>query len=154
MGAALGTLIISRLLKQGWRKKRAIETFLMTLSLFLFVITFVVPELRGLGGLILSIFSVFMVGLSFVGILVPSLTYLQEKTPGGLRGRVFGNYWFMSTIITVFPVIFSGAITELFGTRFLLFILTGFAISGLLFSKRYGQKMIDKEMIFEKNDDI
>ena len=65
-------------------------------------------------------------------------------TPGGLRGRVFGNYWFLVTIATIFPVIFSGVITDILGIPFLLFSLGLLAIFVLVLSLRYGQKAIEE----------
>ena len=83
-----------------------------------------------------------MTGFSFVGILMPAQTFLQEKTPYALRGRVFGNYWFLATTITLFPVIFSGTITELFGVRVLLLLILLISIGVLIFIKRYADKFI------------
>jgi MFS family permease len=81
-------------------------------------------------------------GLSFVGILVPSQTFLQESTPPSLRGRVFGNTWFLVTVASVIPVIFSGSIVEIFGIKFLLLMLSLFAFSLFVISKRFGDKFV------------
>ncbi|MBU0572072.1 MFS transporter [Patescibacteria group bacterium] len=151
IGAAIGTFVVTRLLNKGWRKKRVIETFLQMMALILFIFTFILPEITNYGRIILGTTCVLLIGLSFIGILIPSQTYLQEKTPGGLRGRVFGNYWFLVTVATVFPVIFSGAITEIFGIRLLMFLLTGLVITALFFSKKYGQSVIDEGLNFYKN---
>jgi hypothetical protein len=70
---------------------------------------------------------------------------LQEKIPGGLMGRVFGNYFFLAMIVTIFPVIFSGAITELFGIKLMIFMTGIIAITFSLVSKRYGQNFLEKE---------
>lgn len=152
IGAAIGTLIVTRLLKKGWRKKKAIETSLKIMAFILFIFTFILPEITNIFRIVLGLISVMLIGVSFVGILIPAQTFLQEKTPGGMRGRVFGNYWFLATVVTVFPVIFSGAITEIFGIRFLLFFLTGSTIAALLFSRKYGQGVIDEGLNFYKND--
>jgi MFS family permease len=152
IGAAIGTLIVTRLLKKGWRKKRTIETSLKIMAFILFIFTFILPEITSIFRIVLGLAGVLLIGVSFVGILIPSQTFLQEKTPGGLRGRVFGNYWFLTTIATVFPVIFSGAITEIFGIRLLMFLLTASVIAALLFSKKYGQSVINRDLNFLKND--
>ncbi len=151
IGAAIGTLIVTRLLKKGWRKKRAIETSLKIMTLMLFVLTFILPEISSIFRLVVGLICILLLGLAFVGILIPSQTFLQEKTPGGMRGRVFGNYWFLATIATVFPVIFSGAITEILGIRFLLFILTASTVAALMFSNKYGENVIKGKLIFYKN---
>jgi len=141
-GAALGTFTVSRLVRQGWRKKRIINTFLKILAFSFFLFTFVVPELSGSARFILGVGTTFLAGLSFIGIFIPTQTFLQEKTPGGLRGRVFGNFWFVATIVTIFPVVFSGAVTELFGIRILLFFFTAIILATLVASKRYGDGLI------------
>lgn len=150
VGAILGALISSNLLKKGWRKKRVIDTFLTLTSFSGFMLVFVVPQLgpalRVLGGIIVIILA----AMSLVGTIIPAQTYLQEATPGGLRGRVFGNFWFLATIATIFPVILSGTVAELFGIRLLVFVLSGFALAGLVFSKRKGDELIQNELQNEK----
>lgn len=143
VGAGLAALFVPRLLKSGWRKKKAIEVFLMLLILTLLSFVFVTPELEGMVKYIVGVVIIITSGVSFVGITIPAQTYLQEATPGGLRGRVFGNFWFLVTVATIFPVIFSGAITEVFGVKLMLFILGVFAVAALFFSKKYGQAIID-----------
>jgi len=152
IGAAIGTFIVTRLLNKGWRKKRTIETFLMIMASILFIFTFILPEITNIFRIVLGTACVLLIGLSFVGILIPSQTFLQEKTPGGLRGRVFGNFWFLVTVATVFPVLFSGAITEIFGIRLLIFLLTALVMAALFFSKKYGQSVIDDGLSFYKNE--
>ena len=144
LGAGTAGLTIPKILHLGWRKKRVIEISLAVLaaSIFftVFVITSITTELR----LIFGVASIFALGYSFVGVLIPAQTYLQEKTPGGLRGRVFGNYWFLVTIATIFPVIFSGVITDILGIPFLLFSLGLLAVVVLVMSLKYGQKVIEE----------
>lgn len=153
IGAAIGTFIVTRLLNKGWRKKRVIETSLMIMASMLFIFTFILPEITSVYRIVLGVIFVLLIGFSFVGVLIPSQTYLQEKTPGGMRGRVFGNYWFLVAVATVFPVIFSGAVTEIFGIRLLLFLLTAIVIIGLFFSKKYGQSVIRVGLNFYKNEE-
>ncbi len=143
VGTALGAVIFPKLLKQGWRKKKTIEISLMVLITAIFLLAFAIPTITNLSRIFLGIMMLLITGLSFVGILIPTQTFLQETTPGGLRGRVFGNYWFLVTIATIFPVIFSGAITEVFNIRILYLILSALGLSVLLFSKKYGQMIID-----------
>ena len=144
IGAALGAIAIPKLLKRGWRKKRTIENALMLLSFVALLLTFIVPELQGVNRIIFGGVVIALAGVAFVGILIPSQTYLQEATPGGLRGRVFGNYWFLATIATIFPVIFSGALAELFGVKLILFLLGGLTLAALVTSKRFGQKFVER----------
>lgn len=153
IGAGIGTLTIPKLLKEGWRKKRTIEASLMIMALLFLLFTFAIPEIAGIVRMLISTVALFFIGLSFVGILIPSQTFLQEKTPGGLRGRVFGNYWFLATVATIFPVIFSGAIIEIFGIKLLMFLLTAVVFVALFFSKKYGEGIINyRGFSFPEND--
>ncbi|MFZ5932840.1 MAG: MFS transporter [Patescibacteria group bacterium] len=142
IGAIVGSLIVSKLLKSGWRKKRAIETFLFVIALALMLLVFVTPQLTNFPRIVFGALTVTVIGLAFVGVLIPSQTFLQEATPGGMRGRVFGNYWFLVTLATIFPVVFSATLTELFGVRLLLLTLAGLAIVASFSSRKYGQKLI------------
>ena len=146
-GAIFGAITINKLLKKGWRKKKAIETFLIV-ELFVFLtlslaIGFIpLKSLRVLLGMV----TVAVAGFGFVGLFIPIQTFLQEVTPGGLRGRVFGNFSFLVTIATIFPVIFSGAITEIFSVQTMMFFLALIVGGTLFFSKRFGQKFLENGM--------
>lgn len=152
IGALTGAIFIPKILK-SWRKKRVIEYALMFLTFGLFIFVFIVPELNqyfvriGVG-----LVTLVITGLSFVGIFIPAQTFLQENTPGGLRGRVFGNFWFLATVATIFPVILSGTVAELFGVRTLFTLLVGLALFGLVSFKRYGQKVLENGLGFIGGD--
>lgn len=151
IGAIIAAIFVPKLLRAGARKKKIMETCFMGLGFLFIILAFLVPEIPGSLRLIFSAAVTILIGLSFVGILIPAQTYLQEATPGGLRGRVFGNFWFLVTIATLLPVMFSGAITELLGIRTLLVIMAGLALAALIFSKRYGQKMIENGFSIRKS---
>src|SRR3989339_453470 len=123
VGAILGSIYVNRLIKNGWRKKKIIDISLLVIVISVFTISlglsYVPSVIRFITGPIL----VTLVGVGFVGVNIPTLTYLQEVTPEWLRGRVFGNLWFLITIATIFPVMFSGVISEFFGVRTLLTLL-------------------------------
>ena len=135
IGAMIGSVFVPRLLKRGYRKRKIIDYSLMSVGLVLLLLTFLIPLVSQNYGVLVSIVLILLLGLSFVGVLIPAQTFLQEKTPGGLRGRVFGNIWFVSTIATVFPIIVSGAVTEIFGARFITLMLGVVFISVYLFLK-------------------
>jgi MFS family permease len=82
-----------------------------------------------------------IVGFTVVGVLVPSMTYLQEETPEKLLGRVFGNFWFLTTVVTVLPVLFSATITDLLGIRWLLIILSFITILIMAIFRERTQKL-------------
>ena len=142
VGATFGAVAAPKLIKKGWRKKRIIEISLALLALLFFFLTFPISGFSGTLKSFLGILTVFLLGLAFVGVVIPSQTFLQEATPGGLRGRVFGNFWFLATIATIFPAIFSGTVTELFGIRFLVFILGLFSAGVLFFLRKFGHRII------------
>ena len=146
VGTLLGASIIPRLLRSGKRKKGVIEFSLAALTAVILFFVFVIPLLTSYWPrMFVSMLAIVAAGFSFIGILIPSQTFIQEKTPGGLRGRVFGNFWFLVTIATVFPTIFSGAISELFGISTLLVILSIFTLSFLVVFRRFGQRFLERE---------
>jgi len=142
LGAAGGSLAINKILKRGKRKKKIIEAGFIALSLAFGILAFLIPMVEGFVRFIIGSVAVFLTGVGFIGIVIPAQTFLQEKTPGGLRGRVFGNFWFLATIATIFPVIFSGTISELLGIKFFLFLLASVSVTGFFLSKNYGQKFL------------
>lgn len=142
IGAGIGAVIVTKLLKRGWRKKKAIEAFLLTISLAVLLLAFLLPEISSTFRIFVGFGITIIIGISAIGILIPTQTYLQELTPGGLRGRVFGNFWFIATAASVIPVIFSGTVVELLGIRTLLVLITAFMVFGLVFSKKYGQQFL------------
>lgn len=142
LGAVIGALIIPKKLKKGLRKISTIELSFKVLTFTLFSYAFIIPEISGVLKIVTSVIIIFLSGLSVVGVLIPTQTFLQEHIPGGLRGRVFGNYWFLATIVVVFPVIFSGTITELFGVRLFIFLLTLASLGMLIFINQYARRYI------------
>jgi predicted MFS family arabinose efflux permease len=149
LGAAFGAIAIPKLLKRKIRKKKIIELFLFIMSIDVLLISFLLPELSAGIKYMFGYTFIFISGLSFLGILIPSQTYLQEATPKGYRGRVFGNIWFLVTIATIFPVIFSGALTEIFGIRLLFFMIFIVTITMLTVSTKYGTKIIQNGINIE-----
>jgi MFS family permease len=147
IGAIVGAITSSKLLKKGWRKKAVIDLALKLLTFCVLLLVFLVPELPGMLRVTLGVIITLVTGAAFISIVIPSQTFLQEATPGGLRGRVFGNFWFLSTIATIFPVIFSGTISELFGIRLLLFLLGAGALAGVILSKRLGDRFIQNGFV-------
>lgn len=151
VGALISSIRVPRQLRSGTRKKRIIESALLGLVISLLVLIFVVPYLSFFYiRTVVSVLSLMAVGASFIGTYIPCQTLLQEFTPGGLRGRVFGNFWFVSTIVTALPVLFSGALVELFGIRFLLMLLLAMILSILSFIRIKGDKFAKVGFDFKK----
>jgi len=131
LGAISAALIIPKLLKAKIRKRKLIEISFIIMAFSTLALAIFTPNLGQFAKVFFGLIFIFLIGFSFIGVTIPSQTFLQEKTPGGLRGRVFGNYWFLVTMGTMIPVLLSGTIIEIFGVRFL------FAIMGLLLSFAY-----------------
>ena len=131
VGALIGTFLTSKLLSRKWRKKRLIKISLIVLGAGLILMPVVVPLLGYWSGKIVAIICFFAAGMSYVSALVPSLTFLQERTPAEYTGRVFGNFWFITSIITVLPVLFGATITEIFGVQVLMVVMGGITLSML-----------------------
>ncbi len=134
IGAAIGSILITKLIKNKWRKMKIINTGLGLLGISILGLIF--------GKVSTTPLFVILVGIGFIGVNIPTLTHLQEVTPVWLRGRVFGNLWFIITLATIFPIIFSGVISEFFGIKTLLTIMSLGVILILVYSLRSGQKLI------------
>lgn len=144
IGAAIGSIFVTKYIKKGWRKKRIINISLFILSISVLAISLGLPYIPSVIRFITGPLLVALVGIGFIGVNIPTLTYLQEVTPEWLRGRVFGNLWFLITIATIFPVIFSGVISEFFGVRTLLTILAIGVAFAFYYSVNKGQKLIEE----------
>ena len=149
-GGLVSALVIPRLLKVGIRKRHIMQTFMLIISITLIVFALVIPHVVGYQRYIFGILALGIIGFSFVSILIPAQTFLQEVTPDNFRGRVFGNFWFISTVASVIPVLSSGAFSEIFGVRALLTVMGLFALGMLLLSKKYGGRAIENKPLFSK----
>ena len=68
-------------------------------------------------------------GLGFVSIMVPSQTYLQEKAPVELRGRVFAVQLMLSNLVSIVPLLLLGGLADLIGVDKTL-LLMGLLLAG------------------------
>jgi MFS family permease len=141
-GAGLAAVNMPKQLRRGRRKVDIIERSLFAIALSLFVLIFIVSEATSFYRIIFSIIDMAFLGYYFIGVLIPVQTFIQEKTPEKLRGRVFGNYWFLITAATVFPVILSGTLVEIFGSKILLFLIAAIYIASFLFVRSRGRSFI------------
>ncbi len=137
IGALFGSIFLNKVALNKIRKKKIIETGLLLLALSLLVLI--------LAPIYFSSIAVLILGVGFAFINITTITYLQQVTPLFLRGRVFGNLWFLVTIASILPVIFSGVVSEFFGTKTLLTIIALGAILILSCSITKGQKFIEEK---------
>lgn len=145
IGSLLGALNIPSFLKNKWRKKYIIETSLLMIAILIFLETFVVSMVPHYFNLILSSLILFFMGVFFSGIYIPSQTFLQEQTHNEYKGRIFGNMSFISTFSTIIPLIFYGAITEMFGIKFVLLSVSLICFLMFTFSKNGSFNLIKKK---------
>lgn len=135
-GAGLGAILIPKVLKKGVRKMKVIENSFIVITSVIFLLFFVFPLLERFTKAILSPVVLAILGFAFAGMVISLFTFLQEETPFKFRGRVFGNYWFFVTLISIFPVLLFGTISEIFGVRTLLFILGVIFLSSFILMRR------------------
>ena len=143
IGAFIGSIVVPRELKKGMRKKVLIETGLIFVGIAFFGLSLGVSFIPLLYRLIASITLIIIAGIGYVLTNIPTLTFLQETTPAEIRGRVFGNFWFMVTIITIFPVIFSGFITEFLGVKLILFLMGAGCLAIFTYMYKSGNGLIE-----------
>jgi len=142
IGATIGALIVPKMLKNKFRKKTIIEISTLFIGISLLLLIFVLPLLGYWYHKIFSFFFFALMGTGFVGVVVPSQTFLQESTPEDLRGRVFGNFWFLVTAASVLPIVFSGTVVEFLGIRSLIIIISLIAIGVFVISKKWGDAFL------------
>ena len=123
VGAVATVALVSNLLKRGVRKINIIRTSLMVIALCFFAIGAVMIELPLSVRFIVLPIICFFAGMGYIGVEVPSQTFMQESTPQEFMGRIWGNLWFLMTLATIIPMIFSASITEFLGANTLFIIL-------------------------------
>ncbi|MFH0749654.1 MAG: MFS transporter [Candidatus Gottesmanbacteria bacterium] len=124
LGAMFGVTIVSRLLKKKLiRKKIAIQYSLFTIAIAFFLLAIAPGHLSETMQIIVLPVLAISIGFGFVGIQVPSQTFMQESTPNDMMGRLWGNLWFLMTIAAIIPMFLSASITEFLGADILFIIL-------------------------------
>ncbi len=146
IGAVLASLNISRLLNKGTRKIKIINNSIIFLTLPLLLWIFIPSYINFNLRILFSFISIAVMGFFYMSIIIPTQTLLQQKTPFGFRGRVFGNYGFLVTIISIFPVLLSGTITEILGIRTLMaIIIIGMIILSLFLRKKERKHLLQED---------
>jgi MFS family permease len=138
VGAFLGVIVVTRLLDIGWRKKRLVNAGFLAMGVFLALLIAFAPEIKGWPRAALGAAACLGLGLGFAAIVIPSQTMIQERTPEGLRGRVFSSLSVLGNVTAIIPVMFSGTVAHLIGVRFSLGLVGLLCLVGLVFSRRGG----------------
>lgn len=142
IGAFIGSLLAPKMLRDKYRKKSVIEIGLLISGGALIAISLGLSFIPLIYRLVAAFILVFTIGVGFVLANIPTVTYLQEVTPPDIRGRVFGNLWFLVTIFTIFPVIFSGFLVEFLGVKFILFAIGGISLAIFTYIYKSGHELI------------
>ncbi len=88
------------------------------------LVSILVPAVMGLA---------LVAGLGFVAIMVPSQTFLQERAPVELRGRVFAVQLMLSNFASIVPLLLLGGLADLIGVdRTLMLIGVLILLAGLI----------------------
>jgi MFS family permease len=75
-----------------------------------------VPALGQVSVLVLPVMTLALVaGLGFVSIMVPAQTFLQERAPVELRGRVFAVQLMLSNFVSIVPLLLLGGLADVIG---------------------------------------
>jgi MFS family permease len=103
-----------------------------------------VPEFSDWTRWFATVFSLFL-GIEFGMLLIPSLTYLQERTTDEVRGRIFALFFLAYNGATAIPVLAAAALADLFGTARVMGVLgAALALTGLAVyvygSRVYGER--------------
>lgn len=152
LGVAFGGLVIPQILrKKTIRKKKVIEYSLFAISFSLFMISFLFVFFTGFWHLFFSTILIFILGFSYLGVIISSQTFLQFVIPKELRGRIFGNFWFLVTLANIFPVILSGTIGDLLGARFFVLMLASICFLVYIMSKKKGDYLMKNGRISSSN---
>jgi MFS family permease len=143
LGMVAGLVLVTRLARAE-NRERMIDLGLLGAGLATLVFALTQPVLAGLAGLAggepplpltmgAAMLMVALMGGSTAFILVPAQTVLQERSPEHARARVYAAFYTVSSAVALGPVLFAGAIGDLFGVTTVLVIvgLTFALIGGL-----------------------
>jgi len=137
IGAGMGTFLISRLLRRGTRKRKVIEMGLLSISLIVWVSTFVLPKVEGEARLFVAVVMFLLMGLAFISVFMPTQTFLQEVTDEHMYGRVFGNFWLLATASAIVPILTTATFADVLGVEFVLYVLGAVGIAGYILARKY-----------------
>jgi MFS family permease len=92
------------------------------------------PSLGVVSFLVLPVMALALVaGFGFVAIMVPAQTFLQERAPVELRGRVFAVQLMLSNFASIIPLLLLGGLADLIGVdQTLLLIGVLIAVAGVI----------------------
>jgi len=105
------------------RKKKVISFGLFLFTFGLLCFSLIIPSLP-FWRTQAAVVVVFLLGISFVSLIIPAQTLIQENTPEEFRGRVFGVLGFMITLTAILPVLLTATVADLLGVTWIMFIIS------------------------------
>jgi MFS family permease len=123
VGIVIGGLLVGRIAPR-LGPERTIDTGLTLAGCLLVSLALLVPvgELLwinddnvGRGTILIAAAIAGLLGLANAMILVPSQTFLQSASPEHIRARVYATFFTVSNGVAFIPIIFAGALADLFG---------------------------------------
>ncbi|HEX2915863.1 MAG TPA: MFS transporter [Chloroflexia bacterium] len=82
-------------------------------------------------------------GFQIAMLNIPALTLLQEKSPKDIVGRVFAAYFTFANLVSIFPILFGGAMGDLIGLVPTFFII-GLGVASIGY---YGYRQTSKHTL-------
>jgi MFS family permease len=145
LGVVAGALLVNKVASK-LPPARLVDFGLMGagLSLALFALTepigarlgFAENDNPAMGLIALSVFWAATLGVSNAFILVPSQTLLQRGAPSHGLARVYATYFTISNIASFAPVLFAGALADIFGVLQVLVVIAAMLVLTGLYNVR------------------
>ncbi len=142
IGLAIAVYLVNKLITSRNRDKILVwATYAMGVTLFLVGLVKPLADLWvgiftpgvpiGGPGLYLVLISLSIPVGFWIGLLnIPALTILQEQSPKEIVGRVYAAYFTFANLVSIFPILFAGAMGDIIGLV-PTFFLIGLAVIGI-----------------------
>ncbi len=119
---ALGALFASYYLPTILKKRR--KVVVIQYSLLIAGVSLLLISLAGhlpvVSRLALIFVSAFSVGASCGAAMIPSNTFIQEKTPHEFAGRIYGLLGFFASVAAMIPLMAAASLADVFGAQIIL----------------------------------
>jgi len=149
LGAMLSAVVVGQF-GRNFNRSRLLTIALVSCGATLLVFAAVpfairhVPEFADWTRWFATVVSLFL-GIEFGMLLIPSLTYLQERTTDEVRGRIFALFFLAYNGATAIPVLAAAALADIFGTARVMGVLgVILALTGLVVY-RFGARVYGEQ---------
>jgi len=146
-GALVGGILATKKLTQKVRKKIIVSSGLSFASFSFIFLGLVISLLPSSLRIIFSAIFVFLLGMAFVFLIVPSQTFIQLVIPKKFYGRIYGVLGFLITFAAVLPILMIGALVDLLGIKIILTTIGLFALVAFLISLKEPYEIIKNNRV-------